>query len=78
MALQPVSPDGERRDNKTRPRLDCCPVCGGDMHVIYIRNNQRVCACEECRATLTVPATAWHRIRRRPELRAVPPPERNL
>ena len=75
MALHPVNPRRERR-GEHRPCVASCPVCEGNMHVIYARNNRQVCACEDCGTTVTIPPEAWTRMRHR-TLRPLPP-EGNL
>ena len=36
-----------------------CPVCGGQMELVYERFNQQVCVCVDCHTGLTIPAAAW-------------------
>lgn len=39
--------------------LDTCPLCAGKMEEVYSRPHQKVCACEDCQTTITVPIVAW-------------------
>jgi hypothetical protein len=39
--------------------IDTCPICGGSVEAVYTRVHQKVCVCEDCHTTITVPATAW-------------------
>jgi hypothetical protein len=41
------------------PAINVCPLCQGEMEVVYYRNGQQVLVCKDCHAGLTVPASAW-------------------
>jgi ssDNA-binding Zn-finger/Zn-ribbon topoisomerase 1 len=36
-----------------------CPICRGEMQLVYQRFSQHVIVCSECHSGLTVPARAW-------------------
>ena len=79
MALKLVtSGRGERRDGHPKPFPEACPVCDGEMEVVYARNNQQVCVCVDCHTGVTVPATAWQRMRDKRRPLPPMPQERNL
>jgi hypothetical protein len=39
--------------------IEMCPVCGGAMETVYSRAHEKVCVCNDCHTSITVPATAW-------------------
>jgi hypothetical protein len=77
MALRAVPPlndyaeDDQRRE---RPVLSSCPICGGNMEVVYQRNNQQVVVCVDCQSGITVPATAWEIVRIKRQATWMPKP----
>jgi len=36
-----------------------CPICGGQMELVYDRPEIKTCACVICHSGLSVPAEAW-------------------
>ena len=54
--------------------VQICPICGGKMEVVYERNHQKVCVCEDCHSGLTVPATAYEIARIKREAKWMPKP----
>jgi hypothetical protein len=76
MALEKVhtQPDDERRDATPKPALASCPICEGQMEVVYARNNQQVTVCMDCHSGLTVPGSAWEVVRIKREARWMPKP----
>jgi len=36
-----------------------CPICAGNMELVYDRFNQRVWVCTDCHSGITVPGAAW-------------------
>ena len=60
-------PDDERRDTNPRPAVAACPICEGDMQVVYSRNNQQVAVCKDCQTGLTLPSSAWEVLRMKRE-----------
>jgi hypothetical protein len=64
MALHAVNtPNLDSGDMSFKPALSACPVCDGQMEVVYARNNQQVSVCKDCHLGLTVPGTAWDIVR---------------
>ena len=63
MALPAEDHREERRATDPRPAIATCPICDGQMEVVYARHNQQVCVCKDCHSGLTVPATAWDIVR---------------
>ena len=64
MALRAVHPLGDghedERREETTPAIRSCPVCEGEMELVYSRNAQQVVVCTDCHSGLTVPAGAWN------------------
>lgn len=48
-------PDGSA-PLRSRP---ACPICEGQMELVYDRFNQQVFVCVECHSGITIPITAW-------------------
>jgi len=65
-------PDERRRENV--PALQLCPICEGDMDVVYNRHGQQVLVCVDCHSGLTVPATAWNIARVKRQAKWMPKP----
>jgi hypothetical protein len=65
-------PEPEKRTE--RPILSSCPICGGNMEVVYQRNNQQVVVCVDCQSGITVPATAWEVVRIKRQASWMPKP----
>jgi uncharacterized protein YbaR (Trm112 family) len=40
--------------------IPACPVCSGQLEVVYNRYHQRVAVCVDCHSGLTIPGSAWH------------------
>jgi ssDNA-binding Zn-finger/Zn-ribbon topoisomerase 1 len=61
MAAQKVNitnnPDDQRH---SAPAIKACPMCDGEMEVVYSRNAQQVVVCKDCHTGVTVPASAWN------------------
>ena len=57
--MSPVPPGREF------PACPNCPICSGQMELVYDRFNQQVCVCVECHSGLTIPAAAWEVQRRK-------------
>jgi ssDNA-binding Zn-finger/Zn-ribbon topoisomerase 1 len=75
MALEAVNTaDYERREPSPKPALSVCPICDGQMEVVYTRNNQQVCVCIDCHSGLTIPSTAWDIVRIKREAKWMPKP----
>ena len=55
------TPEPERRQQA--PALSICPICDGQMELVYSRNQQQVIVCRDCHSGLTIPATAWEVVR---------------
>ena len=36
-----------------------CPVCGGEMELVYDRAHTKVSVCVDCHTGITVPESAW-------------------
>ena len=36
-----------------------CPICEGNMELVYSRHNQQVCVCADCHTGITVPGAAF-------------------
>jgi ssDNA-binding Zn-finger/Zn-ribbon topoisomerase 1 len=73
MALQSVNPHPEeRRDSEPKPAIATCPVCSGQMEVVYARNNQQVTVCKDCHSGLSIPASAWEIVRIKRESKWMP------
>ena len=36
-----------------------CPMCGGQMELVYDRPRVQVCVCVDCHTSITVPMNAW-------------------
>ena len=49
--------------------IEVCPICGGSMAAVYSRAHQKVCVCNDCHTSITVPAAAWDVIRAKGETR---------
>jgi ssDNA-binding Zn-finger/Zn-ribbon topoisomerase 1 len=80
MALHAVNPlrnqpEDERRQEDVPP-IKACPICAGDMEVVYSRHGQQVVVCTECHSGLTVPASAWNiaRVKRAAQRKPNTPP----
>ena len=73
MALPVQKPD-ELRELEPTPALLSCPICEGKMEVVYARNKQQVCVCQDCHSGLTVPATAWAVVRGKRDAKWKPKP----
>lgn len=75
MALRVVrlnhTPQRERR-LEAAPVIKLCPVCEGEMELVYNRNSQQVIVCKDCHSGLTVPAGAWNVLRVKREAKWVP------
>ena len=41
------------------PSCPICPICHGEMEVVYDRFQQRVMVCVDCQCGLTVPDVAY-------------------
>jgi ssDNA-binding Zn-finger/Zn-ribbon topoisomerase 1 len=70
MALHALNPRNDPRDNERRqesPIVAVCPICEGQMEVVYHRNNQQVVVCTDCHSGLSVPSAAWDIVRRKRE-----------
>ena len=39
--------------------MDICPICGGAMETVYSRAHQKVCVCNDCHTSISVPSAAW-------------------
>ena len=39
--------------------IEICPICGGSMEAVYSRAHQKVCVCNDCHTSITVPSEAW-------------------
>jgi hypothetical protein len=39
--------------------LPLCPICGGEMEVVYDRHQQHVLVCRDCQSGITIPGSAW-------------------
>jgi len=64
MALNAVNTSNDdRREPSPKPAIPACPVCDGQMEVVYARNNQQVSVCMDCHSGLTIPSTAWDLVR---------------
>lgn len=78
MALRKVDttnhPEDERRQ-EAAPVLKACPVCEGQMDVVYERHNQQVLVCVDCHSGLTVPGAAWEVVRIKREAKWMPKPK---
>ena len=53
----------ERRDAEIKPALTNCPICDGELELVYARNTQQVTVCKDCHSGLTVPERAWDIVR---------------
>jgi hypothetical protein len=51
--------------------IEACPLCDGELEMVYRRPHQQVCACVECQTTITVPVVAWDiaRVKKKQEIR---------
>lgn len=67
-------PQYERRDTEVKPVPANCPICDGEMEVVYARNNQQVTVCRDCHSGLTVPERAWDIVRIKRESKWMPKP----
>ena len=77
MALHAVKPPGGDNDDKAQQPCTVvkeCPVCEGEMEVVYDRNHQKVCVCVDCHTGITVPGSAWDIARIKREARWMPKP----
>jgi len=74
-AANPLSenPEDERRQDDV-PAITACPICKGQMEVVYSRNGQQVVVCMDCHSGLTVPAQAWNIARVKREAKWMPRP----
>jgi ssDNA-binding Zn-finger/Zn-ribbon topoisomerase 1 len=52
-------PEPEGGQSSDQQTVKNCPVCGGEMELVYDRHHQKVMACVDCQSGLTVPASAW-------------------
>lgn len=41
------------------PQFPACPVCGGQMELVYSRFGENVVVCVDCQTGLTIPRKAW-------------------
>jgi hypothetical protein len=58
--MSPSVPEGNHSSGDLpQPGRPDCPICGGDLEVVYDRSNQRVFVCKDCHSGLTVPQSAW-------------------
>ena len=75
MALQKINatnhPEDERRQEDALA-IKACPMCAGEMEVVYNRNGQQVAVCKVCHTGVTVPASAWNIARIKRESKRVP------
>lgn len=46
-------------EHSNTPSCPQCPICEGQMEMVYERFSQKVCVCVECHSGLTIPVTAW-------------------
>ena len=69
------NPQHERRHDITLA-LSTCPICEGNMELVYNRNNQQVLVCADCHSGLTVPNTAWEIVRIKKQPKLLPKPDR--
>ena len=69
----PDNPQDDRR-HEDAPVIKTCPVCEGEMELVYNRNSQQVIVCKDCHAGLTVPAGAWNIVRIKREAKWMPKP----
>jgi len=58
MTQHALNPQGDKQPDIC-DSIPNCPVCGGRMEAVYNRAHQQASACVDCRADLTVPASAW-------------------
>jgi hypothetical protein len=74
MALRSVN----KRENDPAPddaeAVQLCPICTGRMEVVYERNHQKVCVCQDCHSGLTIPASAYEIARIKRESKWMPKP----
>jgi ssDNA-binding Zn-finger/Zn-ribbon topoisomerase 1 len=68
------TPDDDRRETAQKPAVANCPVCDGEMEVVYARNNQQVIVCKDCHSGLTIPRDAWDIVRIKREAKWMPKP----
>jgi ssDNA-binding Zn-finger/Zn-ribbon topoisomerase 1 len=77
MALHKVDrtnqPEDERRQEDTAA-VKTCPICDGEMEVVYSRHSQQVVVCTDCHTGITVPAGAWNIARVKREAKWMPKP----
>jgi hypothetical protein len=67
MSLRAVNPDDSYPTGEPCEVLEVCPVCGGQMEVVYNRTQAKVCVCVDCHSGVTVPASAWQVVRAKRE-----------
>jgi hypothetical protein len=36
-----------------------CPICTGRMEIVYEGPAQKVCVCQDCHSSVSVPTAAW-------------------
>jgi hypothetical protein len=39
--------------------LPTCPICEGNLHLVYHRYHQKVVVCSDCNTGITIPGSAW-------------------
>jgi hypothetical protein len=78
MALRKVNklpdPSDDERRQEIAPAIKTCPICEGQMEVVYHRHGQQVLVCVDCHSGLTVPAGAWNIARVKREAKWMPEP----
>jgi hypothetical protein len=45
--------------------LPPCPICAGQLDIVYDRHGQIVAVCSDCHSGVTIPAAARERLRRK-------------
>jgi len=75
MAFPKLKP-ADDRDPPGQPCevLEICPICGGEMEVVYNRTQSKVCVCVDCHSGVTVPTSAWQVVKAKRERYGVPKP----
>ena len=77
MALHKVKPLDNPQDERRledAPEINTCPLCEGNMEVVYHRHGQQVIVCADCHTGVTVPASAWNIARVKREAKWMPKP----
>ena len=46
----------EEPDEVALPR---CPICEGNLELVYHRYHQKVVVCPDCHVGITIPGSAW-------------------